>query len=158
MRLDLKRQGNLHIYQNKKQKIRFTSDVYNRHITRPSYIVSNKPNIKNNYIQFTEINNKSLHSSIASKPALQASEDNLPKARCMTKPPLSSSGDGASDNTGPNATLSSTSHRAQLKNVETKRRLNLLKNFNITSDVNNGTYPTPGELIKNNGFGKPSKN
>ena len=49
-------------------------------------------------------------------------------------------------------------HRYKLNSYETNKRLNILHNFNILSDVHNGTYPTPGELIKINGFGKPSQN
>jgi hypothetical protein len=119
--------------------------------------VSEKPKLNKNYIKTTEIYIKSTCSSMVTKPTCEEAADDTSSAPRMTAPPVSSSGDGGLEKRRPNSTLSTASHREQIKNEDTKKRLNKLNFFNITSDINNGTYPTPGELVKNNGFGKPFK-
>ena len=63
-----------------------------------------------------------------------------------------------SDKSGPNICYELHSHRENMKNKKVSDRLNKLLQYNVLCDIQEGTYPTPGQLIMSTGFGRPSKN
>lgn len=76
----------------------------------------------------------------------------------MTTSKRRSSGPMLTNKGGLNVCYELHSHGKNMKNKKVSDRLNKLLQYNVLYDLQEGTYPTPGQLIMPTGFGRPSKN